>query len=59
MSGSDKCNFDKFVDGLVQKYHKFQLLFRPYSCVSSIHAGVEVASKIVNDNGIKVETSKK
>lgn len=52
MCGSDRCDFQRMVDGLGRKYNILKVSFKPYPACRLTHSAIDVAIKIIRENGI-------
>jgi len=59
MYGSDRCDFEKFIDGFGRSYYILKVAFKPYSCCRYLHPALDATLKIVKNNKLEVEDIEK
>jgi 2-methylcitrate dehydratase PrpD len=55
MAGSDRCDFDRMIDGLGTRYGILDVAFKPYPTCRWLHSSIDAALQITKENRIKAD----
>ena len=58
MAGSDRCDFDRMVEGVGTRYEILNVSFKPYPTCRWLHSTLDAGLQIVEENGIKPDEIK-